>query len=140
MMQCRNHMYACTQVVNRLKRELVYDTIRDYGVHYDATWVSCWGFTRQRLLLCVPACLFTWKEGGREGGREGAREGGALLCWANAYSSKQYTVYTFTGASGAAGAAASQLTGLPPPPADIRQNPSRNQPVLQQPLAAGGVH
>ncbi|GFR52120.1 hypothetical protein Agub_g14633 [Astrephomene gubernaculifera] len=27
------------EVVNRLKRDLVYDTIREYGVHYDRTWI-----------------------------------------------------------------------------------------------------
>lgn len=27
------------EVVNRLKREHVYDTIKEYGVHYDKTWI-----------------------------------------------------------------------------------------------------
>lgn len=27
------------QVVNRLRHDHVYDTIREYGVHYDRTWI-----------------------------------------------------------------------------------------------------
>lgn len=26
-------------MVNRLRSELVYDTIKEYGVHYDKTWI-----------------------------------------------------------------------------------------------------
>ena len=27
------------EVVNRLKKDLVYDTIRNYTIHYDKTWI-----------------------------------------------------------------------------------------------------
>ncbi|KAK0573384.1 hypothetical protein LWI29_007310 [Acer saccharum] len=31
--------FAKIEVVNRLRKEYVYDTLRDYGVHYDKTWI-----------------------------------------------------------------------------------------------------
>lgn len=32
-------LIALCQVVNRLRKEYVYETLRDYGVHYDKTWI-----------------------------------------------------------------------------------------------------
>jgi hypothetical protein len=41
-----NPMYACVcacvvqvEVVNRLKKEHVYETVKNYTVHYDQTWI-----------------------------------------------------------------------------------------------------
>lgn len=30
---------AQVEVVNRLKKEMVYDTVKNYTVHYDQTWI-----------------------------------------------------------------------------------------------------
>lgn len=32
-------IFFCLQVVNRLKKESVYDTLLNYGVEYDHTWI-----------------------------------------------------------------------------------------------------
>lgn len=32
-------LLTCLQVVNRLHKDYVYDTLLNYGVHYDNTWI-----------------------------------------------------------------------------------------------------